>query len=156
MTDDVTTALRAVLWDMDGTLLDSAEHHWLTWCESLRGEGFELTRERFDAAFGRRNEEWLRDCLGATATLEAVMRVSDTKEALYRTYVRTHGVEPMPGVRRWLRTLQAQGWRQVVASSAPRLNIADVLAALDVVDCFDAVVSAEDVKHGKPEADVFL
>src|SRR5215207_4793945 len=147
---------RVVLWDMDGTLLDSAEHHWTTWSEAFRGSGFDLTREQFEATFGRRNDDWLRDYLGATATLEAIAGVSDAKEELYRAFVRSNGVEPLPGVRRWLIELKAQGWRQAVASSAPRLNIEAVLDALDVVDCFDAIVASEDVTRGKPEPDVFL
>lgn len=149
-------APRAVLWDMDGTLLDSADHHWATWSDAFRAEGFDLTRERFDATFGRRNDDWLRDYLGATATLEAIARVSNAKEELYRTVVRTQGVAPLPGVRHWLVELKEQGWRQVVASSAPKLNIAAVLEALDMVDYFDAIVASEDVARGKPEPDVFL
>ena len=46
---------RAVLWDMDGTLLDSTEYHWLAWRATLAAEGIELSYDRFLASFGQRS-----------------------------------------------------------------------------------------------------
>ena len=60
----MTQETRAVLWDMDGTLLDSADYHWLSWRDVLAAEGFELTRERFAESFGRRNDATLRAYFG--------------------------------------------------------------------------------------------
>src|SRR5215210_1835606 len=100
---------RAALWDMDGTLLDSAEYHWLTWREALAEERFELTRERFAESFGRRNDDTLRDYFGQDFPLSEIERISEIKEARYREVVRTEGVEPLPGVRRWLKRLRAGG-----------------------------------------------
>ena len=49
-------APRAVLWDMDGTLIDSAEYHWVTWRDTLAGLGVDLTRDEFHGWFGSRND----------------------------------------------------------------------------------------------------
>ncbi len=146
----------AVLWDMDGTLLDSAEYHWLAWREALAAEGYDLSRERFTATFGQRNDTILRGYFGSDFPLGEIDRVGAVKEARYRELVKTRGVEPLPGVRRWLDRLKASGWRQAVASAAPRLNIEVVLAALDIADRFDAIVSGEDVQYGKPDPQVYL
>jgi HAD superfamily hydrolase (TIGR01509 family) len=62
----------------------------------------------------------------------------------------------LPGVERWLRRLQAGGWRQAIASAAPRLNVAAILDTLQIGPFFDAITSAEDVQHGKPDPQVFL
>jgi beta-phosphoglucomutase len=70
--------------------------------------------------------------------------------------VRAQGIEPLPGVRRWLEHLRAAGWRQAVASSAPPANIEVIIQVLGLEDCFDGWVSAEEVAHGKPAPDVFL
>jgi beta-phosphoglucomutase len=70
--------------------------------------------------------------------------------------VRSRGIDALPGVHDWLRRLQADGWRQAIASSAPPLNLDVILAALDVQDCFDAIVSAEEVERGKPDPQIFL
>jgi beta-phosphoglucomutase len=52
--------------------------------------------------------------------------------------------------------LPAAGWRQALASSAPRPNIDAILGTLAIEHCFDAIVSGEDVRHGKPDPQVFL
>jgi HAD superfamily hydrolase (TIGR01509 family) len=141
---------------MDGTLLDSAEYHWLSWREVLAAEGFELTRERFSESFGRRNDATLRAYFGEGFPLTEVERIGAIKEARYRDMVRTHGVKLLPGVGHWLARLKADGWRQALASSASLLNIEAILGGLEVAHFFDAIVSAEDVKTGKPDPEVFL
>jgi beta-phosphoglucomutase len=140
---------------MDGTLIDSAEYHWLTWRDTLAGEGHTLTREQFASWFGQRNDAILRRYLGDVAA-EEVRRIGEAKEEAYRAMLRERGVEPLPGVREWLLRLRDAGWRQAVASSAPPANIEVILESLQVSDCFQAFVSAEEVPHGKPAPDVFL
>jgi len=147
---------RAVLWDMDGTLLDSAEYHWVCWRDVLANEGFELTRERFAESFGRRNDATLRAYFGDHFPLSEVERLGGIKEAHYREMVRTQGVELLPGVGQLLERLEAADWRQALASSASLQNIKTVLEALKISGCFDAIVSAEDVQTGKPDPEVFL
>ncbi|HYX82776.1 MAG TPA: beta-phosphoglucomutase family hydrolase [Gemmatimonadales bacterium] len=148
--------MRAVLWDLDGTLIDSAEYHWQSWLRALEHEGFSLTREQFTASFGQRNDRILRAWLGPDARDEQIRRIGDAKEAAYRRLMREQGLEPLPGAREWVQRLAARGWRQAIASSAPYLNVAAVLDVLGWQDRFDALVSAEDVRRGKPDPDVFL
>jgi beta-phosphoglucomutase len=149
-------ATRAVLWDVDGTLIDSSEYHWLSWRDALAAEDFPLTRGQFDSSFGQRNDEILRGYFGPDHPAEEVARVGEAKETVYRRLVRERGVELLPGVRRWLDTLRAEGWLQALASSAPRANLEAIVSALDLGAYFAAVVSAEDVTRGKPDPQVFL
>src|SRR5919205_2234025 len=114
---------RAVLWDVDGTLVDSLEYHWLSWRAALAAEDYTLTRGQFLSTFGRRNDEILRTYFGAEITPERIERISLDKEEQYREMVRQRGIEPLPGVRRWLDRLRDDGWRQAIASSAPPLNL---------------------------------
>jgi HAD superfamily hydrolase (TIGR01509 family) len=141
---------------MDGTLLDSAEYHWLAWRDTLGADGFDLAHEQFIATFGQRNDTILRGWLGADLPASEVDRIGGSKEALYRQFVRERGVHLLPGVERWLRQLQAAGWRQAVASAAPRLNVEAILEALAIAPYFAAITSAEDVQRGKPDPQVFL
>jgi HAD superfamily hydrolase (TIGR01509 family) len=146
---------RAVLWDVDGTLIDSREYHWLSWRGALAGENFRVTREQFERTFGRRNEEILGAYFPGYSA-EEIARVGEAKEVAYRELVRAGGVELLPGVRAWLERLRAEGWLQALASSAPRLNLDAIVSALGLEDFFSAVASAEDVSEGKPSPQVFL
>ena len=141
---------------MDGTLIDSAEYHWLTWRDTMAAEGHPLSYEQFMGFFGQRNDAILRRVVGPDVSAQDIARIGDAKEAAYRRMVRQRGVEPLPGVRQWLERLRDAGWRQAVASSAPPANIEVLIEVLGVSDCFQAYVSAEEVPHGKPAPDVFL
>ena len=147
---------RAALWDVDGTLIDSREYHWLSWQGALAAEGFKVTPEQFADSFGRRNDEILRGYFGEGLSAAEVARIGEAKEERYRELVRTRGIEPLPGVRRWLGKLKTEGWRQAIASSAPRLNLDAILKALGLEEFFDAIASAEDVSRGKPDPQIFL
>jgi beta-phosphoglucomutase len=146
---------RAALWDVDGTLIDSREYHWLSWQGALAAEDFRVTPEQFADSFGRRNDEILRGFFPAY-TPDDIARVGEAKEVAYRRLVRERGIELLPGVRRWLDRLHGEGWLQAVASSAPRLNLEVIIEALGLGGYFAAVASAEDVTAGKPDPQVFL
>jgi HAD superfamily hydrolase (TIGR01509 family) len=147
---------RAVLWDLDGTLVDSEEFHWLSWRDTMRPEGVELTYEQFLASFGQRNDRILGTWLGADVDPGRAQTIGDAKEAEYRRLAETHGLSPLPGAREWLMALRAGGWKQAIASSAPRENVEVMLRVLDLTQYLDAIVGAEDVTIGKPDPQVFL
>jgi len=147
---------RAVLWDMDGTLIDSEEFHWISWRDALANEGIAITREQFLSSFGQRNDSIIPQWLGAATTPERIQRIANAKEELYRDLVQKKGISPLPGVATWVRRLHEQGWLQAIASAAPRPNIDVVLEALGAAHRFQAIVSAEDVHRGKPDPEVYL
>jgi beta-phosphoglucomutase len=146
---------KSVLWDLDGTLVDSEQYHWFAWRDSMAAEGVTLTHEQFLKTFGLRNDaivpQWI-----AGATPERVDHIASAKETLYRRLVLEGGLEPLPGARQWIERLAHDGWRQAIASSAPRENVDVVLDVLGLASCFQAIVSAEDVTLGKPDPQVFL
>jgi beta-phosphoglucomutase len=147
---------RAVLWDLDGTLADSSAYHWRSWQAVMAAEGVAITEADFRATFGQRNEEILDVWLAPEASPERIRRVGDAKEVAYRGYVSEEGIAPLPGAAEWVRMLQGEGWRQAIASSAPRQNIEVMHRALSFDGLIDALVGAEDVTNGKPHPEVFL
>jgi len=147
---------RAVLWDMDGTLIDSEEFHWISWRDTLANESITITREQFLSSFGQRNDSIIPQWLGAATSPERIERIATAKEELYRHLVRSEGISPLPGVAHWLHYLHKEGWLQAIASAAPRANIDTVLEMLSATHIFQGIVSAEDVHRGKPDPEVFL
>ena len=150
------TGSKAVLWDMDGTLVDSEELHWIAWRDTMAKEGIAITREQFLSTFGQRNDSIVPTWLGSAATVERIERIGQAKEELYRHLVRRVGIAPESGVATWLDSLHKHGWQQAIASAAPRANVDAVLEALSVKHVFQGIVSAEDVHRGKPDPEVFL
>ncbi len=148
--------IKAVLWDLDGTIVDSLPHHWQAWREAAAAEGLAVTHEMFVAALGKQNDEILLDWSGGHMDRDERTRIGLAKEIRYRDLVRTDGIAPLPGVLDWLRRLRDAGWKQAVATSAPRLNEEAVVDALGLAGWFDARVVAEDVTRGKPFPDVFV
>jgi beta-phosphoglucomutase len=146
----------AVLWDMDGTLVDSEDYHWQSWRDTMASEGIPITYDQFIQTFGQRNDSILPRWLGAGASLERIQRIGDAKEELYRKLVRQGALAPLPGAVEWLERLSQQGWPQAIASSAPRANVEVVLEVIGLARYFQALVSAEDVTVGKPDPQVFL
>lgn len=147
---------RAVLWDLDGTLIDTAPVHWRVWKEILAPEGVDLTWELFAPTFGQRNDTSLRIWLKRDLTNAEIERISSKKEALYREAIRAYPLEMLPGASDCLAKLRAAGWRQALATMTWRENLEAIFAARDFSGCFEAIVTADDVKLGKPDPEVFL
>jgi len=147
---------RAVLWDMDGTLIDSEDLHWISWRHTMANEEIAITHEQFLASFGQRNASIIPRWLGPASTPEEIERIGNAKEELYRQLIRRDGISPLPGVASWVQRLHKQGWLQAIASAAPRANIDAVLEALSATHIFQGIVSAEDVHRGKPDPQVYL
>jgi beta-phosphoglucomutase len=145
-----------VLWDLDGTLADSRAYHWRAWRETMAADGVLVTEAQFAASFGQRNDRILGAWLGPDAAAERVHRLGEAKERHFRDLVEREGLVPLPGAAEWIRRLARDGWRQAIASSAPRLNVEVMCRALDLADVLGRLASAEDVRRGKPDPEVFL
>jgi beta-phosphoglucomutase len=144
-----------ILWDMDGTLVDTAELHYNAWVTLAQEIHKPFTRADFAATFGRRNPEIIRQVFDPAASDEEVERLGNRKEELYRAQAR-RGVALLPGVHHLLASLHAAGFKQAIASSAPRANLDLILQLTNIEGFIDAVVSMEETERGKPDPQVFL
>lgn len=146
----------AVLWDMDGTLVDTGELHFHAWVRVCREHGREFTRQDFQHTFGQRNPEIIHYLFNGAMDGAASDRFALQKEMYYRTEARKTGIDLLPGVHNLLTGLKALGARQAVGSSAPRGNL-DLILELTGIDSFmDTLVTMEDTQRGKPDPEVFL
>ena len=143
----------AVIWDIDGTLVDTGDLHFDSWVRLAQDIAKPFNREMFTATFGRRNPEIIAEVFGQYSP-EEVAEMGFRKEEYYRAEAKK-GVNLLPGVRELLTGLHAAGFKQSTGSSAPRQNVDMILDITDSRKYFEAVVSMEDTTRGKPDPQVF-
>jgi beta-phosphoglucomutase family hydrolase len=144
------------LFDWDGVVIDSSAHHEKSW-EQLAAEIRKpLPDDHFIRGFGMKNQKIIPEILGWTTDPDQIETLSLRKEQLYRDIIQVEGIEALPGVTGLLRMLSDRGVPCAVASSTHRRNVEVVLDAIGLRPFFDAIVTAEDVSHGKPHPEVFL
>jgi beta-phosphoglucomutase len=145
----------AVIWDMDGTLVDTAELHFQAWSRLAREIEEPFTRADFAATFGQRNPEIIRKFFRNHASDRELDSLGARKEDYYRAAARA-GVTLLPGVRPLLEALHQAAFKQAIGSSAPRDNLHLILDLTQTESLFEALVSMEDTQRGKPDPQVFL
>jgi len=144
------------IFDWDGVIIDSSRQHEKSWELLAHEENRRLPPDHFKRSFGMKNEKIIPELLGWTRDPVEIRRQSLRKEELYRQIVRDGGIAPLPGVVEFLGRLREAGVPAAVGSSTHRLNITTTLVMLGLDEMFQAIVTAEDVTHGKPDPEVFL
>jgi beta-phosphoglucomutase len=146
----------AVIFDMDGVLVDSYHAHYLSWLEIARPSGLTFTEAEFGATFGRTSREIIEHFWGKGRMGQAEIAAMDAaKEAAYREIV-AWDFPAMPGAKETIAALHAAGFRLGIGSSGPPENVELVLDRLGIRPWIRAVVTGKDVTRGKPDPQVFL
>lgn len=153
------SALKAVIFDMDGVLVDSNEAHFEAFKRLGRELGVDFTRELLLKTVGMHNVQimplWLGESLGAALTREKIDELGVRKEIMYRE-VAASKIKAIPGSVELLRAVREHGLKTAVGSSGPRENVALALKTLRIEDSFHALVTGSDISTGKPNPEVFL
>ncbi len=150
----MSQTIQAVIWDLDGVIIDSADAHRRAWQQLARETRITLTDADFWATFGKRNDDIIplfwKDL--STSQLQAL---ANQKELYFRKYVR-EAATPLPGSMELMRGLHEAGFPQALASSTPIENIELIKDLLHLDHYLSALVSGESVARGKPAPDIFL
>lgn len=146
---------KAVIWDMDGVIADTAPYHLEAWQKVFQKRGVNFTEEDFRRSFGQRNDTIIRQILGEEVSQEIINAISEEKEASFRRAIRQK-ITPLPGVIELMKALARQGFSMALASSAPMENIRLLMDGLNVNKFFQSIISDKDVTQGKPSPEVFL
>lgn len=146
--------IQAVIWDLDGVIIDSAQEHRQAWLRMAREEGFSMSDADFWATFGKRNDDIMNLLWGPLAP-ERIKMMADKKETYFREIVRKTA-RPLPGSIELMRSLHEAGYRQALATSTPPENIELIGEVLGLKRYLSKLVSGETVARGKPAPDIFL
>jgi len=145
---------RAILWDMDGVLVNTGAYHYPAWKQTLEELGIPFSEEQFRETFGMNNSSILEIICGKKLPPEKEEEISERKESLFREAVKGKA-KLLPGVEDALKQFSAWNLKQAIASSAPPKNIEVLVLELQISKYFDAIVSGYDIP-GKPDPAVFL
>jgi len=145
----------ALIFDLDGVIVDSRAVHTGTWREYLRQFGRELPDTFAREIFGRHNDDIVRRLFGGPLSHAEIVAHGAAKEALYRVRVKPLLKERLvAGVAAFI--AQHAGWPMAVASNAERANVEFVLQTADLGRFFRVVVDGQQVERPKPGPEIYL
>lgn len=150
----MSTKRQAVIWDLDGVILDSAEEHRRAWQRLALDEGILFTDADFWATFGKRNNDIIPRHWGPVSPAR-LQELADRKESYFREFIRESAAF-LPGAEELMHGLHEAGFAQALASSTPGENITLIAALLGLARYLSVFVSGETVERGKPAPDIFL
>lgn len=148
--------IKAVIFDMDGVIVDSQPGYWKVDKKLLEELGVDMTKEEYDKFVGCKTAYvWgsIREKYKLKQTTEELV---DMQRSSYIKYLQEADIKPMDGVRETIEMLQSKGMKLAVASSSP-LNVIELtMKALKLKPYFNEIVTGDYVKRSKPEPDTFL
>ena len=149
-------AFTALIFDMDGLMLDSERIAQVAWRRAARDQGFDFSDEVFRGVIGLKLpdvEAYLRRELSRDFPFETVYR---RKQAYVDEIVEASGLPLKPGLLELLDAIEARRLKKAVASSSPRRVVENNLERVGLSGRFDALVGGDQVERGKPAPDIFL
>jgi beta-phosphoglucomutase family hydrolase len=148
--------IAALVFDMDGTLVDNMRYHEQAWIAFFKRRGQDIDPPTFFAqTAGRHNREIMHDWISPSLTQEELAALAEEKESLYRQLYAPHR-KAVAGFTAFAAQARAAQLKLAVATSSPPVNVAFILDALELRTYFDVVVDASNVQRGKPHPDIYL
>lgn len=147
--------IRAAIFDLDGTLVDSNEMHVLAWQETFRHFGKEILIERLREQIGKGGDQYLPAFLTEMEIREFGRQADEYRGKIFKKKYLGQ-VRPFPKVRELFERVRSDGKKIALASSGKDDEVEHHQKILGIEDLVDSRTSADQVEHSKPKADVFI
>ena len=146
----------AVIFDMDGVIIDSNPYHKEAWLQFAEKYNIELKVEEVpEKIYGKTNTTALRDVFQKDFSPEENERLGEEKEAIYRD-LHAKDLEPIAGLRKLLEMLKEHQVPMAVATNAPVSNVDFIMEKTGLRPYFGVVIDSSSVKNGKPDPEIYL
>ncbi len=149
------TKLKAVLLDIDGTLIDSNDAHARAWVDVLRRHGYKVSYEATRPLIGKGGDKLLQELIGLDDETAEGKRIADERKALFQQRDLPQ-LAATDGARALLEALRARGLRLVVATSAGNEEVDGLLKQAGLDGLVDEVASSSDADASKPDPDIVV
>jgi HAD superfamily hydrolase (TIGR01509 family) len=145
--------LRAVIFDIDGTLVDSNDAHAHSWVDTFREAGYEVPFETVRPLIGMGGDKLLPKTIGKKHDSKEGKALSERRSEIFRQKY-LPGLRALPGSRALVERVRADGLKPVVATSAKDEELQGLLEAAKVADLMEEKTTASDAKRSKPDPDI--
>jgi beta-phosphoglucomutase-like phosphatase (HAD superfamily) len=142
----------AVIWDMDGGIVDSVPLHHLAWQEAFSARGTEFNLPLANKPFGHVGT--IKSILG-NPSQDNITEISRYKEKTFKRLPLHRGIQPLEGILPLLARLKAEGFKQWLASVTSKETVSLIIDTLGIGPYFYEMVCAEDANAPKPSPDAF-
>ncbi|MDD5432870.1 MAG: HAD family phosphatase [Candidatus Omnitrophica bacterium] len=147
--------VKAVIFDMDGVIVDSMPYHFLAWYEALRPLGVRVSCFDVYSKEGERWEKTLRSLLNQasiTPTRKVLQEVFLRRQKIFKKYFKRNIFK---GVNELLVCLRSKGYSLGLVTGSPKVEVERILSK-NTRSFFDCLVCGNEVKHGKPHPEPYL
>ena len=147
---------KALIFDMDGTLVDNMSYHKQSWIDLFTHYQIDLDYTSFDKNYNKGSlVEIMKRLLPHVEDEKELFRMGCYKEVLYRDLYRPH-VKAINGLHAFLKKQQSKGFPLGIATMGDQHNIDFIFEALDLRPFFHSTTGGHQIKNGKPHPEIFL
>lgn len=149
--------IKCIFFDMDGVIVNSEPIHFAVWKQVFAEYGLDVEYEVYKGCIGS-NANYLLQLIydGYGKDLRGNAQIHEQFAMAKAAYRKEHGLPVMAGVQGAVRQLKAKGYRLAVVSSSPQEYIEQVIKSVGLDDCFEKLLSGDQIRHPKPAPDVYL